>query len=306
MTVKKGAMVRGAADAKAALRAESTDTPASKTAGAPKVKGRPLAEVLDQSIGVQGKVETAGVELSGVNKVLKEEAKTSEPTEAVVEAVEKSRDVEEKVHEAAEELVTVNEALAIESDARHVIEEELNRTQEALQVTREHVKRVRHEALHDDVTGLPNAALFRDRLKSALSQARRHSWRIAVMFIDLDGFKQINDTYGHDVGDALLRLVGERLSGFVRGGDTVSRRSGDEFLFLMLEAKDEENARGMAQRIIDVIGQPVLIGGVELAVSASVGLAMFPDDGTTAKMLLKSADLAMYAAKGRSPRPAMR
>ena len=264
------------------------------------LKARPLARVLDQSKGVQGKVKTAGINLGRVNKVLKEETKTGAPAAAMVEAMEKSADVEEKVQEAADELVVVNEALSGEIDARHAIEERLLLSHEALAISREEAKRARHESLHDEVTGLPNAALFRDRLKSALAQARRHSWRIAVMFIDLDGFKQVNDTYGHDMGDALLQLVAERLQAFVRGGDTVSRRSGDEFLFLMLEAKDEDNARAMAQRIIEVIAQPVLISGVELSVTASVGLAMYPGDGTTVAMLLKNADLAMYEAKGRS------
>lgn len=264
------------------------------------LKARPLARVLDQSKGVQGKVQTAGVNLGSVNKVLKEETKTGAPAAAMVEALEKSAEVEEKVQEAAEELVLVNEALSGEIDARHAIEERLLLSREALAISREQAKRARHESLHDEVTGLPNAALFRDRLKSALAQARRHSWRIAVMFIDLDGFKQINDTHGHDMGDALLQLVAERLQAFVRGGDTVSRRSGDEFLFLMLEAKDEDNARAMAQRIIEVIALPVRIGGVELSVTASVGLAMYPGDGTTVAMLLKNADLAMYEAKGRS------
>lgn len=264
------------------------------------LKARPLARVLDQSKGVQGKVKRAGVNLGSVNKVLKEETRAGAPAAAMVEALEKSADVEEKVQEAADELVVVNEALSGEIDARHAIEERLLLSHEALAISREQAKRARHESLHDEITGLPNAALFRDRLKSALAQARRHSWRLAVMFIDLDGFKQVNDTYGHDMGDALLQLVAERLQAFVRGGDTVSRRSGDEFLFLMLEAKDEDNARAMAQRIIEVIAQPALINGVELSVTASVGLAMYPGDGTTVAMLLKNADLAMYEAKGRS------
>lgn len=267
-------------------------------------KSRPLARVLDKSKEVQGKVKTAGVKLGGVNKVLKAETESSAPPPAVIEAVEESAEVEEKVQEAAAELVVVNEALSNEIDARHSIEEELVQSQEALAVSREQAKRARHESLHDEVTGLPNAALFRDRLKSALAQARRHAWRIAVMFIDLDGFKEINDTHGHDAGDALLKLVAERLQAFVRGGDTVSRRSGDEFLFLMLEAKDEDNARTMAKRIMEVIALPIHVGGVDLMVTASVGLAMYPNDGTTVAALLKHADLAMYEAKGVAKPPA--
>jgi diguanylate cyclase (GGDEF)-like protein len=117
------------------------------------------------------------------------------------------------------------------------------------------------------------------------------------MFIDLDGFKAINDQHGHDVGDQILQMVARRLEGMVRGADTVSRRSGDEFLFLMLEVEDEASATELAGRIAAKIRATHGIGGVNFDVKASIGIAMFPEDGSSAEQLLKSADIAMYAAK---------
>lgn len=260
-------------------------------------KDVPLGRVLDQSEHVQEKVEEAGTDLGGVNRVLKKDAIKKAPLRAVVGALKKSSEVEVKVQEAAAELEIVNDALSDEIDARITVEDELSESQAALTVSRVQEMRARHEAMHDHVTGLPNVTLFKDRLKNALSQAKRHSWQVAVMFIDLDKFKQINDTHGHDLGDEVLMLVANRLKEFVRDGDTVSRRSGDEFLFLMLEAKDLDNARTMAQRIIAVIGAPAMVGGVEISVQASVGIAMYPRDGKTVSALLKRADLAMYEAK---------
>lgn len=257
----------------------------------------PLVRVLDQSEQVQEKVEIAATDLASVNDVLKTEVQRGSPLNDVSEVLEQSLSVEVKMQEAADELVAVNDALAVEIEDRVAIQRELVESKAALTVSLVQERRARHDALHDDITGLPNAALFKDRLQSALVQARRHGWVFAVMFIDLDAFKAVNDRHGHDLGDAVLRLVADRLRDFVRDGDTVSRRSGDEFLYLMLEAKDEQNARVMAQRLIALIAAPAVVEGVELSVQASVGLAMFPADGTSAKALLKRADLAMYEAK---------
>ncbi len=190
----------------------------------------PLVRVLDQSESVQEKVETAATDLASVNVVLKDEVHRGAPLKDVRGALDKSIDVEVKMQEAADELIAVNDALAVEIDDRIAIQQELVESKAALTVSLVEERRARHDALHDDVTGLPNAALFKDRLQSALVQARRHAWGFAVMFIDLDGFKAINDRHGHDIGDGVLRLVADRLREFVRDGDTVSRRSGDEFL----------------------------------------------------------------------------
>lgn len=256
-----------------------------------------LARVLDQSENVQEKVEAAADDLNAVNTVLTKELRTSTPLAEVVSALDRSVDAEQKVEEASAELAAVNDALAAEIDDRVAVERQLEQSQAALATSLVKERRARHSALHDALTGLPTVTLFTDRLASALAQARRHNWVLAVMFIDLDDFKAINDTYGHDVGDGVLRLVAERLRSFVRDGDTVSRRSGDEFLFLMLEAGDANNARAMAQNIIAMIAAPCTIDGVGLSVQASIGIAVFPDDATEPAELLKRADRAMYEAK---------
>ena len=139
--------------------------------------------------------------------------------------------------------------------------------------------------------------LFTDRLGLAVAQAERHQWRFAVMFIDLDGFKVLNDAFGHDIGDRVLQIVAERLQSVVRSGDTVCRRSGDEFLFLMLEAKDEADTRKLALKIIAAVAEPCHINGITVAVTPSLGIALYPEDGSSPQELLKNADEAMYAAK---------
>ena len=257
----------------------------------------PLIRALDQSEQVKEKVEECAAELSSVNAVLKEEITDGVPIDEVERALGLSEEVEGKVQQCAEDLATVNDALAEEIDERNRLEHELSKTEVALSKSKVQERKSRHLALHDPVTGLSNMTLFNDRLRNGLAQAQRHEWRLAVMFIDLDEFKGINDTHGHDVGDRVLQMVGQRLQTFVRGGDTVSRRGGDEFLFLMLEAKDERNAANLAAKIIDNVAQPCEIEGVKVNVRPSIGIALYPEDGRTVQELLRNADMAMYAAK---------
>jgi diguanylate cyclase (GGDEF)-like protein len=158
------------------------------------------------------------------------------------------------------------------------------------------------QAVHDPLTGLPNRLLLRDRLAQALAMAGRHSVRVAVMFIDLDGFKQINDTYGHHAGDRLLQLVAQRMENCVRTADTVSRTGGDEFVVLLPEIHDTEDARQVAAKLHTMIAEPYDVNGERLTVSVSIGIGVYPDDGITADAVLQAADQAMYDAK-RSPHP---
>jgi len=267
-------------------------------AGADKVVvPAPLIRALDQSEQVKETVEQCAAELSSVNAVLKEEITDGLPIDEVEHALGLSEEVEEKVQQCAEDLATVNDALAEGIDERNKLEHELSKSEAALSKSRVQERKSRHLALHDPVTGLSNLTLFNDRLRNGLAQAKRHEWRLAVMFIDLDEFKGINDTHGHDVGDRVLKMVAQRLQTFVRGGDTVSRRGGDEFLFLMLEAKDERNAANLAAKIIDNVAQPCEVDGVPVTVRASIGIALYPEDGRSVQELLKNADMAMYAAK---------
>ena len=257
-----------------------------------------LNHALKQSVEVKDKVEECAVELSSVNAVLTQTIAAGAPSHVVERALAKSENVEAKVQECAEDLAVVADTLKEEIRDRNDLELDLLNSNAALSASRVREQASRHSALHDSVTGLPNLALFNDRLNHALEQARRHTWRLAVMFIDLDKFKAINDTHGHDAGDQVLQLVAQRLEAVVRSGDTVSRRSGDEFLFLMLEAKDEANAEALALKIIDQIAQPCEIGGVTVSVRPSIGVAIYPEHGRSAQELLKNADTAMYAAKG--------
>ena len=257
----------------------------------------PLTRALDRSEQVKDKVEECAADLSSVNAVLKEEIADGVPLQEVERALGMSEEVEVKVLQCAEDLATVNDALAEEIDERNDLEHQLSESAAALSQSRLEERKSRHLALHDVVTGLPNLTLFKDRLRNGLAQARRHQWRLAVMFIDLNEFKGINDTHGHEVGDRVLRLVAQRLKALVRGGDTVSRRSGDEFLFLMLEAKDENTAANLAAKIIDNIAEPYEFEGTMLTVSPSIGVALYPEDGQSEQELLKNADGAMYAAK---------
>ncbi|MBK5256757.1 MAG: EAL domain-containing protein [Vicinamibacteria bacterium] len=148
----------------------------------------------------------------------------------------------------------------------------------------------------DSLTGLPNRFLFDDRLDTALALAERHRTTLAVLFVDLDHFKLVNDTLGHSVGDGVLRLVSARLAGCLRESDTLARRGGDEFIAILPDT-DQRGATNVAQKLVDSLRPPLDAAGSEVLVTASVGIAMFPDNGTDRDTLLKAADLAMYGAK---------
>ena len=159
-------------------------------------------------------------------------------------------------------------------------------------------ERISFLAHHDVLTGLPNRALCVERLRLAMQQAERHNERVAVLFIDLDRFKNINDSLGHHVGDALLRSVAQRLSHLVRAGDTVSRLGGDEFVVVLSSVTDAaEVAHVVNERLIPQVGAVHDIDGVGLQVSCSIGIAIYPDDSTDLDTLMRHADAAMYQAK---------
>jgi diguanylate cyclase (GGDEF)-like protein/PAS domain S-box-containing protein len=157
-------------------------------------------------------------------------------------------------------------------------------------------------AQYDSLTDLPNRTLFRDRLRQAISHAHRGRQKLAVLFLDLDRFKEINDSLGHAVGDRLLQSVAQRLISCVRGSDTVCRRSGDEFLILLAQVAHARDAGLAAEKILASLAEAHVIDGTELRATASIGIGIYPDDGAEADSLMKSADIAMYAAKddGRS------
>jgi len=152
-------------------------------------------------------------------------------------------------------------------------------------------------ALHDALTGLPNRRFLMDRLSLAIAHARRNTSTMAVMFLDLDGFKQINDTLGHDAGDTLLRMVANRLVAAVREEDTVARMGGDEFVIGLWGLSHADNVATLVSKVILAVSQPYRIQGHDVRITASVGVSIYPLHGEAVETLMKSADLALYEAK---------
>jgi diguanylate cyclase (GGDEF)-like protein/PAS domain S-box-containing protein len=158
--------------------------------------------------------------------------------------------------------------------------------------------RIQHLAYHDNLTGLPNRSLLQDRLAHCIARAERSSRKVAVLFIDLDNFKNINDTLGHDVGDELLRQVARRLTTCVRSSDTIARQGGDEFIVLLDSLEDGRGASVVAQNILNSLRAAFDLGGTAQHVSGSVGIALYPEDGRDAQTLMRNADTAMFHGKG--------
>jgi len=161
---------------------------------------------------------------------------------------------------------------------------------------------IKRMAYHDALTGLPNRFLVSDRLEIGLAAAKRKQSLLAVMLLDLDGFKQVNDCLGHNVGDLLLRQVAERLSAVLRKSDTVGRMGGDEFLIVLPDVHEDQEVAAVAEKILRTVAEPRRIAGHDLRVTTSLGVSLFPRDGAEAQTLIKMADVAMYVAKnaGRS------
>ncbi|MBF0275556.1 MAG: diguanylate cyclase [Nitrospinae bacterium] len=157
---------------------------------------------------------------------------------------------------------------------------------------------MKHRAYHDALTDLPNRLLFEDRIHMALNRVKRHhGHQIAIMFMDLDGFKAVNDSYGHGTGDELLQEVAQRLSKIMREEDTVSRLGGDEFTMLFQEIDGRKDMKQVAERILSSISAPFLIKDKNISVGISIGISLYPDDGDTKELLMKKADDAMYEVK---------
>ena len=157
--------------------------------------------------------------------------------------------------------------------------------------------RVRFLAHHDLLTGLPNRTLFQDRLQQALASAKRMQSRVALLFIDLDRFKYVNDSFGHRAGDILLQTVGARLRSCVRETDTVCRHAGDEYLIVLSALREPTEAAVVAEKILAIFDEVFQLESHEVQISASVGISVYPDDGQTMEDLIRNADAAMYHSK---------
>jgi diguanylate cyclase (GGDEF)-like protein len=253
-----------------------------------------LTSVLAKSEHVGTLVKESAEELSTVNADIKQELANQGSLPGVENALQKSEAVEDKVHEASDKLSVVNQALKSEVKKRHVLESNLAAVKEQGEADR-------HAAFHDVLTGLPNRALFYDRLEQGFEQARRHGWALAVMFFDVDDFKIVNDTYGHSTGDKVLQGIAARLKKITRGEDTVSRYGGDEFVILINEVREETNISLVAEKILAETQAPCDIRArglpISVSIKASIGISIYPKDGSSAAALVDSADKAMYVAK---------
>lgn len=158
-------------------------------------------------------------------------------------------------------------------------------------------EKIRHQAHHDSLTGMPNRNLFYDRLTHGITKLQRMGGKLAVLYLDLDGFKTINDSLGHGVGDDLLRSVADRLGSALRDDDTIARFGGDEFVLLLEDVEGHANVVRLAERIMEAFRSPYFVGNHEFHITSSIGIALYPDDGETSEILVRNADIAMYKAK---------
>ena len=206
--------------------------------------------------------------------------------------------------DCADALQAFENALASDLAQRRRLESQIRSTQAELRQTREELagtrveeRDARHLALHDSLTALPNRRYFAQRLAQALGDAAPRREPLAVLFLDLDDFKPVNDTHGHAIGDELLRIIASRLGRTLRTADMVSRLGGDEFACLLEGMTDRAQLSHLACKVIDAVGAPCRVGALQLQVRPSIGIALFPDDGCDAEALLHNADAAMYNAK---------
>jgi diguanylate cyclase (GGDEF)-like protein len=264
------------------------------TGGTPTVPGKFLTQVLGQSEHIQALIKQSAEELSSVNAGIKRELANNDPVLGVKGVLDKSEALTRKLQDASERLTAVNQALQIEIRDRTLVDHQLAAAVEQQEGSR-------NAALHDSLTGLPNRVLFQDRLEHGIAQAKRHQWILAVMFVDLDNFKNINDSYGHQAGDAVLQTVATRLAHNTRNDDTVSRYGGDEFLYLLTPLHEQKDIAMIAAKILKAIQAPcgVRVGDVIVnpCLEASIGISVYPKDGASAAALITRADEAMYGAK---------
>ena len=248
-----------------------------------------LAQMLSQSEHIHDLIQqsSAAVILAGAGM-------QCEPQPAVSHVLDNHAAAIRQLHEAVERLKALNQVLQGEIRERTLLEHQLAAAFEQEQGSR-------NASLHDQLTGLANRVLFNDRLEHGIAQANRQGWMLAVMFVDLNKFKSINDTHGHQAGDAVLKLIAGRLAHTTRREDTLSRYGGDEFLCLLTPLHEQKDIAMIAAKILAAIQAPCQVHGqeglVNLFVGGSIGISVFPKDGATAAELIRSADEAMYAAK---------
>ncbi len=268
-----------------------------------------LDKALDQSHEVKAEVEAVVEDLGSVNEVAKARIQGGATELPADQVLRDGLAVEVRVQAVADDLEQVTDNLADGVDEVKAIELALSQSRSALAeseaalaASRNAERAASQIAMHDQKTGLPNRTLFDDRLAQAIAGAERHGWQLAVMFLDLDRFKLVNDTHGHAAGDAVLYVVAERLMRNARGEDTVCRNGGDEFLYLLINPTDREALLRIAAEVRQAIQSPIDLGGSQFVITPSIGIALYPEHGSSGSTLIARADAAMYRAKQlRSP-----
>jgi diguanylate cyclase (GGDEF)-like protein len=260
-----------------------------------------IEHVLVENEKIKTSVERAAGDLTLVNDVLKQD---DVPLLVMRKALSRNQGVEHEISKAAGDLKMVNVTLASEMAERIVIESELSSVRSDLAGVRDDLlnaqvreKAAREAALRDGLTGLQNRSSFEQGLAHGLVQATRHGWNLAVLFIDIDGFKGINDSYGHVLGDRVLLTTATRLKSFFRDEDIICRWGGDEFVCLLMEVQQEDDVARLAEQLCERIAEPCTYTEATLVTRLSIGIAVFPEDGATAGTLVRNADEAMYEAK---------
>ncbi len=258
------------------------------------VKRSILTEMLAQSEHIRGLIQQSAAAVNSASAGMQHIIIRRAPLPGVSQVIDRHATATQHLHEAVELLTALNRVLQGEIRERTLIDHQLAAALEQEEGSRK-------ASLHDQLTGLSNRVLFYDRLEHAIAQASRHGWMIAVMFVDLNEFKSINDTHGHQAGDAVLKSIALRLTHTMRHEDTVSRHSGDEFLCLLTPLHEQKHIAMIAAKILAAIQAPCEVcgrdGPVNLWVGGSIGIAVFPKDGASATELIGRADEAMYVAK---------
>ena len=263
-----------------------------------------LEHALEQSHEVKAKVESCAEDLALANQDAEQTIAAGATTLPARETLDQNQAVEAKVQECADDLESVTTTLSQGIDELKLVEAALARARTALSETSDSLEaalaneeRANRRALHDTATGLPNRTLFDDRLAHALALAQRRGWTVAVMFLDLDRFKSVNDVHGHAAGDVVLKEIARRLAENARGEDTVCRNGGDEFLVLLMNPQGRGNVERIAEAIIDNLSRSIQVGPTQLSVRPSIGIAIYPEGGVDGETLIQNADAAMYCAK---------
>jgi diguanylate cyclase (GGDEF)-like protein len=253
-----------------------------------------LTKMLSQSEHIQGLIQQSATAVISATAGMPHTFVNSEPLPGVSQVLDQHAAATRHLHEAVERLTALNLVLQREIKERALMGHQLAAAFEQEEGSRK-------AALHDQLTGLSNRVLFNDRLEHGIAQATRHGWILAVMFVDLNEFKGINDVHGHQAGDAVLKSIASRLAHTTRHEDTVSRYGGDEFLCLLTPLHEQKHIAMIAAKILAAIHAPCEVfgrdGPVHLQVGSSIGISVFPKDGASSGELIRRADEAMYVAK---------